>query len=318
MRKYDDNGFEHLNFLDDWGFGPDYRDKIAKLFAEEYVDIMKRYLGIDIELVGYDIDSPKEYNFRTDRIFTIVDVSDYDTLVEKLCSLASNPIYRTKIAQTIKNEHTSCDGFWSWMSNDIEEWFGLMVNPDNSHYTSYFIGYLLDAICPAEIENLNEAIYSYVSESTDYHCVEPETDEAKEEYELYLKYGILYADYAEEHPIRYPDPNRPTYYTEDDWDDYKESFMEYLETYEEEQKRKAAIKLLKEEGYSYRQLAAMFGCSKWSIQNIIHPQIHKAAKKRSTAYWTEKKREYRKRKQALYKSGQLYEKTNKRKRTGKN
>lgn len=80
----------------------------------------------------------------------------------------------------------------------------------------------------------------------------------------------------------------------------------------------AAIKLLKEESYSYRQLAAMFGCSKWSIQNIIHPQIHKAAKKRSTAYWTEKKREYRKRKQALYKSGQLYEKTNKRKRTGKN
>ena len=63
MRKYDDNGFEHLNFLDDWGFGPDYRDKIAKLFAEEYVDIMKRYLGIDIELVGYDIDSPKEYYF---------------------------------------------------------------------------------------------------------------------------------------------------------------------------------------------------------------------------------------------------------------
>lgn len=80
----------------------------------------------------------------------------------------------------------------------------------------------------------------------------------------------------------------------------------------------AAIKLLKEEGYSYRQLAAMFGCSKWSIQNIIHPQIRKSGQKRPTAYWTEKKREYRKRKQVLYNSGQLYEKTNKRKRTGKN
>ncbi len=80
----------------------------------------------------------------------------------------------------------------------------------------------------------------------------------------------------------------------------------------------AAIKLLKEEGYSYRQLAAMFGCSKWSIQSIIHPQIRKPGKERPTAYWTEKKREYRKRKQALYQSGQLYEKTNKRKRTGKN
>lgn len=70
-----------------------------------------------------------------------------------------------------------------------------------------------------------------------------------------------------------------------------------------------AIKLLKEEGYSYRQLAAMFGCSKWTVQNIIHPQFRKPAKKRSTEYWTEKKREYRQRKQALFKSGQINEKS---------
>ena len=78
-----------------------------------------------------------------------------------------------------------------------------------------------------------------------------------------------------------------------------------------------AIKLLKEDGYSYRQLAAMFGCSKWTIQNIIHPQIRKPEKKRPTTYWTEKKREYRKRKQTLFKSGQINE-SSKRKRTRKN
>ncbi len=70
-----------------------------------------------------------------------------------------------------------------------------------------------------------------------------------------------------------------------------------------------AIKLLKEEGYSYRQLAAMFGCSKWTVQNIIHPQFRKPTKKRPTEYWTEKKREYRQRKQALFKSGQINEKS---------
>lgn len=79
-----------------------------------------------------------------------------------------------------------------------------------------------------------------------------------------------------------------------------------------------AIKLLKDDGYSYRQLAAMFGCSKWTIQNIIHPQIRAEQKKRSKEYWTLKKREYRRRKQALFKSGQINEKTNKRKRTNKN
>lgn len=78
-----------------------------------------------------------------------------------------------------------------------------------------------------------------------------------------------------------------------------------------------AIKLLKEDGYSYRQLAAMFGCSKWTVQSIIHPQIRKPAKKKSTSYWTERKREYRKRKQTLYKSGQINE-NRKRKRTCKN
>lgn len=77
-----------------------------------------------------------------------------------------------------------------------------------------------------------------------------------------------------------------------------------------------AIKLLKEEGYSYRQLAAMFGCSKWTVQNILHPQFRKPTKKRPTEYWTEKKREYRQRKQALFKSGQINEKS-KRNRTNR-
>lgn len=78
-----------------------------------------------------------------------------------------------------------------------------------------------------------------------------------------------------------------------------------------------AIKLLKEEGYSYRQLAAMFNCSKWTIQNIINPQINKQPIKRPTSYWTEKKRQYRQRKEALFKSGKINAK-NKRSRTYKN
>lgn len=69
----------------------------------------------------------------------------------------------------------------------------------------------------------------------------------------------------------------------------------------------AAIKLLKREGYSYRQLAAMFGCSKWSVQNIIHPQLRKTQKRRSKEYWTEAKRRYRQRKQELYQSGEIHE-----------
>lgn len=237
--EYED--FESLNLIDDWGFGPDYRDKVAKLFAEDYAKIIENCLGVPMEYVGYFIDSPKEYNFRTDRIYATFEVPNYDALVKRLNQLGSLPEYRTELAALIKKYHTSCDGFISFMSNDIEEWFGLMYDPSNDHYTSYFTGYLLSLMAPEEIEGLNESEYEYVLENTDYHCVEPETDDAKDEWEVYLKYDSVYTDWAVEHPMRHPDPYRPGYNTIDDWEDYKEQFLDYVKEYEKEQKRKAVL-----------------------------------------------------------------------------
>lgn len=241
MKYGDYEDFESLNLIDDWGFGSDYRDNVAKLFAKNYAEIIKNCLAVPMEYVGCYVDSPKEYNFRTDRIYATFEVPDYDALIKRLNELGSLPEYRTELAALIKKYHTSCDGFISFMSNDIEDWFGLMYDPSNDHYTSYFIGYLLSLMAPEEIEGLNESVYEYVLENTDYHCVEPETDDAKDEWELYLKYGKLYTDWATEHPMRHPDPYRPGYYTIDDWEDYKETFMEVAEEYEQEQKRKAAL-----------------------------------------------------------------------------
>jgi hypothetical protein len=241
MKYGEHEDFESLNLIDDWGFGPDYRDKVAKLFAEDYAKIIENCLGVPMEYIGYFIDSPKEYNFRTDRIYATFEVPDYDALVKRLNQLGSLPEYRTELAALIKKYHTSCDGFWSFMSNDIEEWFGLMYDPSNDHYTSYFTGYLLSLMAPEEIEGLNESEYEYVLENTDYHCVEPETDDAKDEWEVYLKYGSVYTDWAVEHPMRHPDPYRPGYNTIDDWEDYKEQFLDYVKKYEKEQKRKAVL-----------------------------------------------------------------------------
>lgn len=70
----------------------------------------------------------------------------------------------------------------------------------------------------------------------------------------------------------------------------------------DEQRR--AVKILVDQGYSQRQLAEMFGCSKGTIQQIATPQ-KKSSKKYPTAYWTEAKRRYRERKQKLFKAGEL-------------
>lgn len=69
--------------------------------------------------------------------------------------------------------------------------------------------------------------------------------------------------------------------------------------------QKEAIKILSAQGYSQRKLAEMFGCSKRSVQNILHPQERSVQLKRPTSYWTQKKREYRKRKQHLFIEGKL-------------
>lgn len=76
--------------------------------------------------------------------------------------------------------------------------------------------------------------------------------------------------------------------------------------------QKEAIKILSAEGYSQRKLAEMFGCSKRSVQNILQPQPRCKPKKRPTEYWTEKKREYRQRKQKMYVEGTLKFKKKKR------
>lgn len=239
--EYED--FESLNLIDYWSFGPDYRDKIAKLFADEYAEIIKNCLGVPMEYVGCYVNSPKEYNFTTDRIFATFEVPDYDALVKRLNELGSLPEYRTELAALIKKYHTSCSGFISFMSNDIEEWFELMYDPDDDRYVSYFVGYLLSLMAPEEIDGLNEYVYEYVVTDTDYHCVEPETEEAKDEWELYLQYREVYTEYAQSHPMRYKNPVKGQwpYYIVIDWDDYKEQFLDYAKTYEQEQKRKAAL-----------------------------------------------------------------------------
>lgn len=78
--------------------------------------------------------------------------------------------------------------------------------------------------------------------------------------------------------------------------------------------KKKAIKVLSEQGFSQREIAVMFGCSRWTIQNVLQPQKRCLQPKHSAEYWTLKKREYRLRKQKLFLDGVLTSKTNKHKK----
>lgn len=235
---YDD--IEDLQLLDDWGFSSDYRNNIAKLYAEMYIEHINDVLGIDLKLVGQWVRSPKYYNFATDEIYCKVEIDGLDKLANHLRELCNDPRYTEDVAATIKKNHTSCSGFISYMSNKFEDWIEWIADPQDDRYISCLIGYLVNVLNPGSLRELNEVIYIHAFEQG-YHEVGPQTDESKDEWELYLKYRDIYTDYAREHPICYPDPNRPGYYTTDDWSDYKARFMEVVEAYEAEQKHKAAL-----------------------------------------------------------------------------
>ena len=226
--EYED--FESLHMIEDWGFPENYREEVGKLFSEEYIDMINDSLKLNVKLIKSDVSSPREYNFRTDEIYATIEVDDYDAMIERLSSIASDPAYRTELADIIKKNHSSRSGFISFMSNDIEDWFGLIVDPGNDHYVSYMIGYLMYLSDTARFECLNENIYEYVECDTDLHCVSPITDIAKDEWKLYKQYGSLYTKYADEHPLRYPDQY--------EWEEYKDEFLEHAGEYAKELKRR--------------------------------------------------------------------------------
>lgn len=111
------------------------------------------------------MDSPREYNFTTDRIYVTVPF----TVMEALF----NRIDREKLADTISKRHSSRDGFISFYNNDLESWLEKPL--DDYDHNEY--GTLLVAAMAAVIDSksdfnwqLCEGIFETDYEYVDQHC----------------------------------------------------------------------------------------------------------------------------------------------------
>lgn len=135
--------------------------QIAEDYALMYFELIEQYLGIKFEYNNLVIQSPKEYNFATDRIFVDVEIEDWDELVKKLVAL-SEP-YKERVAKYIHDNHTSYDGFISFMDNDYAEWLEDLKDPNNEFYLDCFIAYLLD-IYMREDYNITEKRRNFIDE----------------------------------------------------------------------------------------------------------------------------------------------------------
>jgi hypothetical protein len=86
----------------------------ARLYAEKFAGAFKDATGIDLSLTFKELDSPREYNFTTDRIFAEVPTDKVEAVYAK--------VDKDVLDAAIAKEFTSRSGFMSFYPNSLAAW----------------------------------------------------------------------------------------------------------------------------------------------------------------------------------------------------
>lgn len=120
-----------------------FTKKIGKEYVSELEDIFKEALGYaDFSMEFVRISSPREYNFSTDQIVYKLITKDDDKFFE-VVRAKMHEHYAT-LRDMIKERHTSYDGFFSFMSNNIDEWFDEVKENERRPYLECVLEYLAE------------------------------------------------------------------------------------------------------------------------------------------------------------------------------
>ena len=135
-----------------------YQNKVGKKFTsllEDRLEACSSEILSNLEFKG--IDSPREYNFTTDKVEIEMDV-DTDA-IRDYCFKTN----RTKFDGYLHENFTSRDGFWSFIKNNVHDFEGTLEMDDEfDRYIRVMIEfYLLQEI---DFENLREDLYEDITE----------------------------------------------------------------------------------------------------------------------------------------------------------
>lgn len=110
---------------------------IAKDWLAFYADAFSRAAGFKVELEFDEIDSPREYNFGTDRLFARVGMP----VLLDLFALSAADGHKA-LSALVEERFTSCSGFASHYPNDLAAWLEKPV----SEWDHNEVGTLFDAV----------------------------------------------------------------------------------------------------------------------------------------------------------------------------
>lgn len=146
IESYNEEHKTNLNWDDfNWDYA-EYNNRVAKAFVNRLERELKQFIDLTIEFE--ELYSPKEYNFSNDSINVAIELDLWELLKLIEAKKGDAEIY-------FKDRYTSCSGFISFHSNQIDKW----LDPEYIlEDTKHRVGALLGCLCHLEIEQ-DDIIY---------------------------------------------------------------------------------------------------------------------------------------------------------------
>jgi len=89
----------------------------AREYAEDFISFVNDYLDLNIKMQSFSLDSPKYYNYDTDRIFIDISFADAKSVYDYVTNN-----YPNMLKQNVSETFTSHSGFISSYPNEVSEW----------------------------------------------------------------------------------------------------------------------------------------------------------------------------------------------------
>lgn len=119
--SFEVSDYEYRNEVvedEDFTFNEDsYQKAVCEAYTKQWERWLQQYVCKDIKLSFVGVQHPLAYNFSTDTIQVKIGLSSE----AKKAIIAKVRNHREEIAGWIKENHSSSDGFWSFLSNDIKD-----------------------------------------------------------------------------------------------------------------------------------------------------------------------------------------------------
>jgi hypothetical protein len=142
---------EIMSDMADWSKA---HEKYARDYVLAFAGYVKQETGVDLGMEFEKLESPREYNFGTDRIFAYIPVSVLGTL--KAAVTLGN------LAEVIKERHESRSGFCSFYTTDIESWNAKpLADWDHNELETLLIAWMRQEIAPDADETIDDKTIDY-------------------------------------------------------------------------------------------------------------------------------------------------------------